>query len=232
MASIIVVEDDTGQLEELVFILNHAGHRTQGVVSAAELEQYLHNNRPDIALLDYNLPDATGAEIALRLRRQFGQGIGIIMITARAQGADRLECRRAGANDYLVKPVDFTEMLTAVENLLAFIIPGGQDMQQAWQIWPDKLMIVPPGAEGIGITYRESLVFMAIAAAQEQLLSYDEMICMLGHEVHTYDARLLESIACRIRKKLPFLPDGRTPLQSVRGVGYKFLQRLTVKKSG
>jgi DNA-binding response OmpR family regulator len=228
MARIIVVKDDPGQLEELIFILNHAGYHAQGAVSANELDQYLCSNRPDIALLDYNLPDATGAEIAARLRGQFGQEIGIVMITARSQGVDRVECRRAGVNDYLVKPVDFSELLAVVKNLLAYISPDASSRQDAWQILPSELMIVPPGAEGIGITFQESLVLMAFAAAPEQMLSRDEMIRVLGHDPHTYDVRALETIASRIRKKLPALPDGRSPLQSVRGVGYKFIRQLIV----
>ena len=229
MARIIVVEDDTGQLEELIFILNHAGYQAQGVVSAAELEQYLCSNRPDIALLDYNLPDATGAELAARLRRQFGQEIGIVMVTARGQGVDRIECRRAGANDYLVKPVDFSELLAVVENLLAYIGHDVLPRHDVWQIRLDELVIVPPGAEGIGITHQESLILLAFAAAPGQLASRDDLIRALGHEAHAYDERALETVASRIRKKLPALPDGRSPLQAVRGVGYKFLQQLIVK---
>ena len=229
MARIIVVEDEPVQLEALVFILNQAGHQAQGAASAAALEQYLHGNRPDIALLDYILPDATGAELAARLRRQFGQEIGIVMTTSRGQGGDRVECRSAGANDYLVKPVNFSELLVVVENLLKLTGSAAFPKKDSWQIWPDELMIVPPEAEGIRITYQESLVLMAFAAAPEQLLTRDEMIRVLGHEPHTYDERLLETIASRIRKKLPVLSDGRSPLQSVRGVGYKFVQRLVVK---
>lgn len=229
MARIIVVEDDPGQLEELIFILNHAGHQAHGATSAAAFEQYLHGNRPDIALLDYNLPDATGAELAARLRREFGQGIGIVMVTARGQGVDRVECRRAGANDYLVKPIDFSELLAVVENLLAYIRHADSLEQDAWQICPDTLMIVPPGAAGIGITFQESLILIALATAPEQLASRDNLIHALGRETDAYDERSLETLASRIRRKLPALPDGRSPLQAVRGIGYKFLQPLSVK---
>lgn len=229
MARIIVVEDDTEQLEELIFILNHAGHQALGAVSSRAFEEHLADNRPDIVLLDYNLPDASGVEIVARLRLQFGQEIGIVMVTARGQGVDRVECRRAGANDYLVKPINFTELLAVVDNLLAYIKPGISSSQPAWQICPSELLIVPPGKEGIGITFKESLMLMTFAAAPDQLASRDDLIRALGHDVHAYDERSLEAIASRIRKKLPVLPDGRSPLQAVRGVGYKFLQPLIVK---
>lgn len=229
MATIIVVEDDLEQLEELIFILNLADHQALGAVSAAALEEHLVSNRPDIVLLDYNLPDATGVEIATRLRQQFGQELGIVMVTARGQGVDRVECRRAGANDYLVKPINFTELLAVIENLLAYVKPGWPGSQSVWQICPDELLVVPPGKEGIGITFQESLLLMAFAKAPDQLASREDLIRALGHEAHAYDERSLEATASRIRKKLPVLPDGRSPLQAVRGVGYKFLQQLTIK---
>ena len=97
MARIIIVEDDLGQQEELQSFLVYAGHEVLAVSGSKELEQRLQFV-PEIALLDYNLPGETGVEIALRLRKQYGTGIGIVMVTARSLGVDRVECRRAGAD--------------------------------------------------------------------------------------------------------------------------------------
>lgn len=232
MARIIVVEDDTEQLEELIFFLDRAGHKASGAVSAGELEELLAGNRPDVVLLDYNLPGATGLELVGRLRRRFGLEVGIVMITARGQSLDRVECRRAGANDYLVKPVNFAELLAVVNNLLALLKPAQEDDPQTWKIFPDELMIEPPGESGIGITFQETSILMAFAAAPDRLVSRDDLIRALGHQVHSYDERSLEAAISRIRRKLPLLPDGRSPLQAVRGMGYKFLQQLTVKNQG
>ena len=232
MASIIVVEDDTEQLEELIFFLNRAGHQAAGAVSSSSLEELLASVKPDIVLLDYNLPDATGLDIVGRLRLRFGQEIGIVMVTARGQSLDRVECRRAGANDYLVKPVNFAELLAVVSNLLALLKPDQADGQPGWQIYPDELMIVPPGKGGVGITFQETLILMTFAAAPDRLVSRDDLIRALGHQVHAYDERSLEAAISRIRKKLPALPDGRSPVQAVRGVGYKFLQPLAVRNQG
>ena len=93
MARIIVVEDDMGQLEELVSFLDHSGHEACGAVSGDELETCLSQFNPEIALLDYCLPGDDGAALAGRLRERFGTSIGIVMVTALNRGTDRIECR-------------------------------------------------------------------------------------------------------------------------------------------
>ena len=108
MARIIIVEDDVGQQEELQSFLLHAGHEAQAVGDGAALERCLEKFTPEIVLLDYNLPGESGAKLAARLRERFGANVGLVMVTARSSGSDRAECRRVGADDYLVKPIYLT----------------------------------------------------------------------------------------------------------------------------
>ena len=99
MTRIIVVEDDIGQLEELVSFLEHSGHEARGAASGVELENCLSQFEPEIVLLDYCLPGESGATLAERLRASLVTSIGIVMVTALNLGADRIECRLAGADN-------------------------------------------------------------------------------------------------------------------------------------
>lgn len=226
MARIIIVEDDLGQQEELQSYLVYAGHEVLAVSSGKELDERLQFV-PEIALLDYNLPGETGVEIAGRLHKQFGTGIGLVMITARSLGVDRVECRRAGVDDYLIKPINFAELLVLIDNLCKRLHPTAPT-EEAWRLLPVRSELVPPGSPAIPLSGTELLLLQALAAAPNRQADRDTLVCALGKNPLAYDPRALEANISRLRRKLPPLEDGRNPLQAMRGMGYQFIRPLTV----
>ncbi len=226
MARIIIVEDDLGQQEELQSFLMYAGHEVLAVSNSVELNKRLQFI-PEIALLDYNLPGETGVELALRLRKQYGSGIGIVMVTARSMGADRVECRRAGADDYLIKPINFAELLALIDNLYLRLNPPAPS-EEVWRLIPVRSELVPPGAPAIPLSGIELLLLQALASTPNRQADRDTLIRALGKNPLAYDQRALEANISRLRRKLPPLEDGRNPLQAMRGMGYQFIRPLTV----
>lgn len=228
MTRIIVVEDDIGQREELLYFLKHAQHEVRGISDGAGLESCLSQFSPEIVLLDYNLPGETGAALAGQLRKKFGSSIGIVMVTARSVGTDRIECRRAGADDYLVKPIDFGELLVLIDNLQARLTPYQPLSGVMWRLMVAQSELVSPDAAVIQLSGWEVLLLEAIAGSQDQIASRDTLIRALGKNPIYYDPRALEAVVSRLRRKLPALENGRIPLQAVRNLGYKFIQPLNV----
>ncbi|MDD5058054.1 MAG: response regulator transcription factor [Sideroxydans sp.] len=226
MARIIIVEDDLGQQEELQSYLMYAGHEVLAVTSGAELDQRLQFI-PEIALLDYNLPGESGVEIALRLRKRFGTSIGIVMVTARSLGVDRVECRRAGADGYLVKPIVFAELLALIDNLCLRLAPSAPS-EGVWKLMLVRSELVPPGAPAVPLTGTELLLLQALANAPNRQADRDSLIRALGRNPVAYDPRALEANISRLRRKIPLLEDGRNPLQAMRGMGYQFIRPLVV----
>jgi two-component system OmpR family response regulator len=226
MARIIIVEDDIGQQEELHSFLMYAGHEVLAVGSGVELDKRMQFI-PDIALLDYNLPGETGVEIALRLRKKFGTGIGLVMVTARSLGVDRVECRRAGADDYLIKPINFAELLALIDNLSLRLKPPVPSAE-TWRILLARSELVPPDAPAIPLSGLELLLLQALANTQNGQADRDTLIRALGKNPIAYDPRALEANISRLRRKLPLLEDGRNPLQAMRGMGYQFIRPLAV----
>jgi DNA-binding response OmpR family regulator len=227
MARIIIVEDDLGQQEELQSYLVYAGHEVLAVSSNNELEQRL-KFVPEIALLDYNLPGESGIEIALRLRKQYGTGIGIVMVTARSLGTDRVECRRAGADDYLIKPVNFGELLALIDNLCVRLSPPVTS-DGVWRLFLVRSELVPPDGIPIPLSGLELMLLQALANTQNKQADRDTLVRALGKNPLAYDPRALEASISRLRRKLPPLEDGRNPLQAMRGMGYQFIRPLTVE---
>jgi DNA-binding response OmpR family regulator len=226
MARIIIVEDDLGQQEELQSFLMYAGHEVLAVNSGAELDRRVQFI-PDIVLLDYNLPGETGVDLALRLRKQYGSAVGIVMVTARSLGTDRVECRRAGADDYLVKPINFAELLALIDNLYQRLKPAAPS-EEAWRLMPVRSELVPPGAPAIPLSGIELLLLQALASTPNRQADRDTLIRALGKNPLAYDPRALEANISRLRRKLPLLEDGRNPLQAMRGMGYQFIRPLTI----
>lgn len=114
---IIVVEDNESLLEETVTFLNDQGWQAHGVTCGETLNHWLHDNQPDIALLDINLPYEDGLSIAQRLRQTFPD-LGIVMLTARVRPSDRTAGYMNGADVYLSKPTnpdELTAVITALE---------------------------------------------------------------------------------------------------------------------
>ncbi len=229
MARIIVVEDDLAQQEEIIAFLVHAGHEVKGAESGIALDRCLQRFTPEIVLLDYNLPGENGAEIAARLRAKLKLAVGIVMITARGQSADRIECRHAGADDYLVKPIDFNEMLAAIDNLLllaAFQVAKAH----IWKLYLSRAELLPPHSPPIPLVGSEVLLLAALAKEEHHIASREKLIRALGKDPETYDPRALEANISRLRRKLPALENGRDLLQALRGNGYQFLRPLQITK--
>ncbi len=226
MARIILVEDDLGQQEELQSFLMYAGHQVLAVSSGKELDERLQFV-PEIALLDYNLPGETGVDLALRLRKQYGSAVGIVMVTARSLGVDRVESRRAGADGYLIKPINFAELLALIDNLYLRLSPPVPS-EEAWRLNPVRSELVPPGAPAIPLSGIELLLLQALANTPNRQADRDTLIRALGKDPYAYDPRALEANISRLRRKIPPLEDGRNPLQAMRGMGYQFIRPLSV----
>jgi two-component system alkaline phosphatase synthesis response regulator PhoP len=227
MARIIVVEDDIGQREELLFLLAHAGHEVCGAGSGDELDACLAKAAPDVVLLDYNLPGEPGIELAAKLRKRFGLGVGLVMVTARSLSVDRVECRKAGVDDYLIKPVDIDELLALIDNLSSRL-NAAAPAEDVWQLLIGSSELLPPGAEPVRLTAWEMLLMQALAKNTNRQADRDTLIRALGKNPIAYDPRALEANISRLRRKLPPLPDGRNPLQAMRGIGYQFICPLTL----
>ena len=228
MARIIIVEDDIGQQEELQSFLIYAGHEVLAVTNGEELNKRLQFV-PEIALLDYNLPRESGVELALRLRKQYGTGIGIVMVTARSLGTDRVECRRAGADNYLIKPVNFGELLALIDNLYLRLKPPAPS-EETWRLMLIRSELMPPGEPAIPLSGLELLLLQALANTPNRQADRDTLVRALGKNPLAYDPRALEANVSRLRRKLPLLEDGRNPLQAMRGMGYQFIRPLTIVK--
>jgi DNA-binding response OmpR family regulator len=119
MARIIIVEDDDIIAEIASGALDAAGHMTSEVPDGARAVEAIRIGRPDLVILDYNLPGETGMEILRQVRRMDADNsIRVMFLTASGSRLLQARAEQAGADDYLVKPFTPDELVRRVEALL------------------------------------------------------------------------------------------------------------------
>ncbi|WOI52882.1 phosphate regulon transcriptional regulator PhoB [Parvularcula sp. LCG005] len=122
---ILIVEDEEALSTILEYNLKKEGYETVLAVNGDDALLKVEEEMPDLVLLDWMLPNVSGIEVCRRLRtRNETKNIPIIMMTARAEEADKVRGLDTGADDYLVKPVSHVELVARIKAVLRRIRPG------------------------------------------------------------------------------------------------------------
>jgi len=225
--SVILVEDNISLREALEHHLVDAGFSIRGVGDGQELNQELAISRPDVIVLDLNLPDEDGISISKRVRLAYPT-IGIVMLTARVRSIDRHEGYDSGADIYLTKPVNPSELTTVLQNLCRRISP--QVDNQAWSLHLASLQLVSPAKEVIKLTVSEAKLVQELALSGE-LLSMSRLIEVFGDiDLPEPTNKLrIEQVVSRVRRKMDVLLGGQPSIKAVTRLGYKLFVPVVIE---
>jgi len=128
MSSVLVVEDESAIAELISINLRHAGYEVRVAATADQAQSLVDRELPDIVLLDWMLPGASGLQLARRWRADARtRELPIIMLTARNEEADKIGGLDAGADDYLTKPFSTKELLARMRAVLRRKAPEALD---------------------------------------------------------------------------------------------------------
>jgi CheY-like chemotaxis protein len=119
MAKILIVEDNPDNLKLFRAILVMKGHQITSLPSGDGLLAALGESKPDLLLLDIQLPGKDGYELLKEVRDSRWRGLGVIALTAHARGQDEERVRDAGFDGYITKPIDIATFPGQVERALA-----------------------------------------------------------------------------------------------------------------
>ena len=225
--SVILVEDNISLREALEHHLVDAGFSIRGVGDGQELNQELAISRPDVIVLDLNLPDEDGIRVSKRVRLAYPT-IGIVMLTARVRSIDRHEGYDSGADVYLTKPVNPSELTTVLQNLCRRISP--QVDNQAWSLHLASLQLVSPAKEVIKLTVSEAKLVQELALSGE-LLSMSRLIEVFGDiDLPEPTNKLrIEQVVSRVRRKMDVLLGGQPSIKAVTRLGYKLFVPVVIE---
>lgn len=226
--TILIVEDEKPIREMVSFALGRAGYTLVEAGDIAEAFECLAREVPDLILLDWMLPGASGLELARRLKKdELTRDVPIIMLTARGEEEDKVTGLEAGADDYITKPFSPRELQARIKAVLRRATPEGE----ASVIRVDGLELDVGGhrvtAQGqlleMGPTEFRLLEFFM--THPERVYSRGQLLDRVWGRNSFVEERTVDVHILRLRKALS--PSGHDAMiQTVRGAGYRFSSRV------
>ena len=213
---VLLIEDSIGLGQAVREHLAEDGHAVDWVQRLEQARTSVQTTSYNLLLLDLGLPDGAGIDF-LRQRRARGDTTPVIILTAKDQISDRIAGLNAGADDYLVKPFDLSELSARIAAVARRY--GGNPNPQI--VLGDLLVNVSDhtierGAVAVELSSREWAIFEAFLQRPGALLSkaqLEDRLYAFGAEV---ESNTIEVFISRLRKKL-----GRRVIETVRGMGYR-----------
>jgi two-component system OmpR family response regulator len=213
---VLLVEDATGLGEAVQEQISDDGHAVDWVQSLGYAETSIRTTPYDLILLDLMLPDGHGIDFLKKLRKD-GDVTPVIILTARDQVLDRIDGLNAGADDYLVKPFDLSELSARVSavarryrgNPNPVVCIGELDVNLSDHS-------IRRNGDAVELTSREWALLEAFIQHPGMLLSRSQLEDRLYEFGAEIESNTIEVYVSRLRKKL-----GRDLVVTVRGMGYR-----------
>ena len=218
---LLIIEDDetlrqtlAKQLEEAGFAVEQAADGKEGLYFATEYPI-------DLAIVDLGLPEMSGLDL-IRETRKNGKSYPILILTARDRWQDKVDGLDAGADDYVVKPFQFEEIIARVNALLRRSGGWASSELTAGPVTLDlSRQDLKVNGESIELTSYEYKIIEYLMVRAGQVISKTELTERLYDQDFERDSNVIEVFVGRLRKKLD--PDNSIkPIETLRGRGYRF----------
>ncbi len=225
---ILLIEDDQSIAEPLIFGLEKEGFVVVHALDGQEGLRLARSLSPDVVLLDVMLPGMDGYEICRRLRQE--STVPVLMVTARGQEMERVMGLEVGADDYIVKPFSFQELLARVRALLRRVALDRQGRAGTEAIVVDGIRLdrlarrVTRDGQAVELSRREFDLLCVLMTNVGQALSRQELFDRVWGEAWVGTPRTLDVHIRWLREKLEPDPSNPRYIETVYGFGYRFVQ--------
>jgi two-component system alkaline phosphatase synthesis response regulator PhoP len=223
IGTILIVDDEPKIVKQARDYLERGGFRVLGAGDGKLALALTREQRPDLIVLDLNLPAMDGLDVCRALRRE--SDVPIIMLTARADEADRLIGLELGADDYVVKPFSPRELVARVRAVLRRVQGG---VHKPGHIRAADLEIdlrghaVSRAGQTIPLTRTEFNLLVTLAQHPGQVLSRAQLLDHLHGVAWEGYERSIDAHIKNLRRKIEPDPSSPTYVLTVYGIGYKF----------
>jgi DNA-binding response OmpR family regulator len=225
VTKLLIVEDDADVRELVTLVMREEGYAVDSAADATEGLSLALTNDYDALVLDVRLPDGNGMDIARTLRRE-SRMVPILMLTAQRTPSDAARGLDAGADDYLGKPFDVTELKARIRSLLRRGGPARTDQLTCGALVINRLtrQALLDG-DKLTLTTKEFGVLEHLLAHAEQVVTRSALLEHVWDRTRDPDSNVIDVHIARLRSKLR---DGQgTPrIATVRGVGFMLTQTV------
>lgn len=219
----VLVVDDDPNICELVKMYLDDDYAVSVVHDGGSVVNKINEINPVLVVLDVMLPIMNGLEVCKLIRRNWN--IPIIMLTAKGEEIDKILGLELGADDYITKPFSPREMAARVKAVLRRT--RAQEKHEHVLQYPGLFLdseshLVKINGQAVELTPKEFEMLWQMAANPGRVFSRDTLLNKVWGYDFFGDTRAVDSQVKRLRKKLEGVPEARTYIHTVWGVGYKF----------
>lgn len=225
-SKILLVDDEEQVIEFMAPFLTGEGYQIITASTGPEALQKAKSEQPALVVLDWMLPGMSGIDVCKELRKL--GGMGIIMVTARTEEADKILGLEIGADDYLTKPFSLRELTARIRSVLRRLnVPSSppETVQYGELSISEAQCRVLKRGEEISLTPTEFKILLTLASRPGIVYSRLQLLQLALEDDILNDERTVDAHISRIRKKIEDDPARPKYLQTVYGFGYRFGDR-------
>ncbi len=230
--NILLAEDDPHIREGVVAALESEGYRVTAVNDGAQAVKRFAADHYDLVLLDVMMPEVNGFDVCRQIRRR-DRAVPIIMLTAKSEEIDKVVGLELGADDYITKPFGVRELLARIAAVRRRSVPpappavGTAPAAEVFTFGAvtvnRKTMRVTRGRKSDDLTARELKMIDLFLAHPDEVLSRDRLLNEVWGVDYLGTTRTLDQHIVHLRKKIEKEPDTPTVVQTVHGIGYRYV---------
>ena len=228
--SILLVEDEENLQDALRLNFEMEGYEVTSVFDGAEALRAVHKEYFDLIILDVMIPEIDGITVCENIRL-FNSEIPILMLSAKNSSSDRVIGLQKGADDYLTKPFDLTELLLRIKNLInkSRLISAKEKITEVYHFGKNNinfkaLECTTKAGDRVALTKKETMLLKLLIENKNEVVTREKILqAVWGYNVYP-TTRTVDNFILSFRKY--FEEDSRNPryFHSIRGIGYKFTE--------
>jgi DNA-binding response OmpR family regulator len=221
LSRVLLIEDDPAVREALELALTRQGHRVRAAESGEQGLDLLRAEVPDVVVLDLMLPGMDGFGVCRRIRA--AGDTPIIMLTARGDDMDVVAGLEAGADDYVVKPVQPRVLEARIRAVLRRVGRDQAELERHGDLTIDRAgLVVANRGVPVSLAPTELRLLLELSGAPGRVYTRQQLLESVWEHGYFGDSRLVDACVQRLRAKIE--DDSAAPVyvQTVRGFGYRF----------
>jgi len=229
-ANILVVDDDVRISRVLARDLTSAGYRVKTAANGEEMRSCMQTYKPNLVILDLQMPGEHGLELCRDLRKD--SDIGIIILTGSADKVDEIVGLEGGADDYLTKPVEERELLAHVRSVLRRVMSDSDTSDKSVAEFSNWILdftaheLKSTSGKEVILTSYEFELLVTLVKNANRVLSRDQIMDNITGRDWISNDRSVDVLMGKLRKKIEEDPHNPSMIKTIRGSGYKFTARV------